>query len=74
MLLRILDVARLLSLSKSAVRNLIKRRELPSLKIGGAVRVDEEDLKTYLESKRERGTDPARPKPRRPQLRHIKVR
>ena len=48
MMLRVGDVARLAGLSITTVRELIARGELPSVRIGTAVRVRREDLTAWI--------------------------
>lgn len=75
MLLKVNEVAMRLSLSVSKVYELVERRTISHHKIGGAIRISEQQLTEYLEmTKRER----AEPQPResrltRPRLRHIKL-
>ena len=47
-------IAELLEVHENTVRNWIKSGELPRYKIGNAVRIKEEDLKEFLEDKKER--------------------
>lgn len=55
-MLRVSDVARRLSLSESKVYELVEGRLLAHHKIGGAIRVSEQQLAEFLEeTKRERG-------------------
>lgn len=76
-MLKVRQVADRLSLSESAVRNLIDKGDLSHHRLGGAIRVSEEDLKDYLnEARRERGaisTTRKYPRPRKVKLRHIKL-
>jgi len=48
MLLRVNDVARLVGLSATTVRELIARGEMPCVRIGTAVRVRREDLTAWI--------------------------
>jgi excisionase family DNA binding protein len=50
--LKIPEVARRLDVSEKTVRRYIKSGELPSVFIGGAYRVSEEDLETFLDNAR----------------------
>jgi excisionase family DNA binding protein len=47
-LLTIADVARILKVSESTVWRLKQQRRIPFLKVGGCVRISNEDLKSYL--------------------------
>lgn len=62
-LLTIAQVAKRLSLSESATANLIHRGELRSVKLGDGlrapVRVDEDDLETYIQLRKKGGQAPA---------------
>ena len=73
---RVKRVAELLSLSQSKIYELVESGDLPHHKIGGAIRVSEEQLAAFLEkTKREREEPiPAKRKPPRPQLRHVTLR
>ncbi|MCA1915781.1 MAG: helix-turn-helix domain-containing protein [Methanospirillum hungatei] len=42
------DVAKILSVKEEVVRDLIRRRELPAVKIGKAYRIIEIDLQVFL--------------------------
>ena len=48
--LKIPEVARRLDVSEPTVRRMVKGGKLPSVFVGGAYRVSEEDLEAYLES------------------------
>ncbi len=48
--LKILEVARRLDVSEPTVRRMVKSGKLPSVFVGGAYRVNEEDLEQYLEN------------------------
>jgi excisionase family DNA binding protein len=50
--LKIPEVARRLDVSEPTVRRMVKGGRLPSVFVGGAYRVSETDLKTYLEEAR----------------------
>ena len=50
--LKIPEVARRLDVSEPTVRRMVKGGKLPSVFVGGAYRVSEEDLEAYLESAR----------------------
>jgi excisionase family DNA binding protein len=50
--LKIPDIARRLDVSEPTARRMVKGGKLPSVFIGGAYRVNEEDLKTYIENAR----------------------
>ena len=47
-LLRISAVARLLSVSESSTRRLIRKNVIPSIRIGRQIRVDPESLREWL--------------------------
>ena len=76
-MLRVRDVATRLALSESKVYQLIRSGELPHYKLGGALRVSEEQLLDYLvasQKGRVEVTEVAPPPPTtRPRLRHIKL-
>ena len=67
------DVADRLSLSPSKVYRLIEERELSHHKIGGAIRISEEQLSEFLQkTTRERRTDaPPSVRPHPYKLKHI---
>ncbi len=50
--LKIPEVARRLDVSEPTVRRMVKSGKLPSVFVGGAYRVSEEDLEAYLENAR----------------------
>jgi excisionase family DNA binding protein len=73
------QVAQRLALSTKAVRALIKRGELPAVKVSGRLRVEAEDLAAFLAGQRvEHGAAPpvrsARPRQGRGALRELIVR
>ena len=76
-MLRVRDIAKRLALSESKVYQLIRSGELPHYKLGGALRVSEEQLMDYLvASQKGRVEAPEVPPPApttRPKLRHIKL-
>lgn len=75
MLLRVNDVAKRLSLSVSKAYELCERRRIGHHKIGGAIRISEQQLADFLdETQRERGAleRPTRKLPR-PRLRHVRL-
>lgn len=75
-MLRVKTVAERLCLSRNAVYSLIDKGEMPHYRIGGAIRVAEEQLKDFLASrevKREQGDRPREHKPPRTTLRHIRL-
>lgn len=51
-MLKIDEVAECLNISISTVRRLIAKNELKAVKVGGSLRVQESDLKKYVEEKR----------------------
>lgn len=69
-MLRVKQVAERLSLSQSKVYELVENLELPHHKIGGAIRVSEDQLAGFLEeTKRERQEQPpCKRKTHRPRL------
>ena len=76
-MLRVKRVAERLSLSVSAVYALIESGALPHYKIGGAIRVSEDQLKRFLDDHEGTGNGVAQPrkrKPPRPLLRHIHLK
>ena len=72
-MLNVKDVADRLSLSASKVYRLIEDREIAHHRIGGAIRVSEEQIAEYLaETKRERkAVAPSSVRPRRLKLKHL---
>lgn len=74
-MLKVSDVASLLNLSASKVYELIDEGKLAHHRIGGAIRVTEEQLAEFLEeTKRERrGSKPRSAPPRPPPLRHVRL-
>jgi excisionase family DNA binding protein len=48
-------LAQYLSLSERTVRDMLKSGEIPSYKIGGARRIDPDDVDRFLEARREGG-------------------
>ena len=46
-------LAKKLAISERTVRDMIRRRELPSYKVAGARRIDPADVATYLAERRE---------------------
>jgi excisionase family DNA binding protein len=50
-LLKPANVAEILQVSKAQAYNLLKRGEIPVIRIGSLVRVRPQDLKAYIESK-----------------------
>ena len=47
-LLKVPEVAGVLNCSKAYIYQLIKRKEIPSVQIGSAVRIRQEDLERYI--------------------------
>lgn len=75
MLLKVSDVATRLSLSASKIYELVESRRISHHKIGGAIRISEEQLTEFLEETRqERGAKErsTRQLPR-PRLRHLRI-
>lgn len=74
MLLKVSDVAKRLSLSQSMVYELVERRRISHHKIGGAIRISEDQLREFLEKTRR---EPEAPRERksgpRPRLRHVRI-
>lgn len=69
-MLKVKTVAERLNLSESKVYELIESGNLAHHRIGGAIRVSEEQLQGFLEkTKREREESPPRPSPPRPRRR-----
>ena len=54
-LLRVRDVQTRLALSRNTVYSLIASGNLPVVRIGGAIRVDEADLEAWLEANKAGG-------------------
>lgn len=48
-MLTVKQVAGMLNISVSSIYRLLDRKELPSYKIGGALRIKQSDVDTYLE-------------------------
>jgi excisionase family DNA binding protein len=73
--LNVREVAARLKFFQSKIYGMVERGELPHHKIGGAIRISEEQLTAYLETtKRERGEPPLTRKSPRPRLRHVTLR
>ncbi len=72
-MLNVKDVADRLSLSPSKVYRLIENREIAHHRIGGAIRVTEEQIAEYLaDTKRERkAVFPSGVRPRSVKLKHL---
>jgi putative molybdopterin biosynthesis protein len=66
------QVADLLQLSRSKVYALVSSGELPRHKIGGSIRIKEDDLFSYLDGCRAQNADAPRRAPR-PRLKHIRL-
>ncbi len=47
------QLAEKLSLHERTVRDMLRRGEIPSYKLGGARRIDPEDLETFLAKRRQ---------------------
>ena len=75
MLLKVRDLVERLSLSKSMVYELIETRQIGHHKIGGAIRVSEEQLAEFLDQTRHERAASERSTRRlpRPRLRHLKT-
>ena len=74
-LLTVQQVGVMLSCAKSTVYELVSRGEIPAFKIGvrgGGIRIDEADVRAYLESHRMHGKPVRAPVPR-VKLNHIKL-
>lgn len=71
-LLTIQETSELLRLSRSKCYELTASGSLPSLKIGGSVRVMEADLLAYLESCRQAKPE-RKPRMAIPRLKHLKL-
>lgn len=73
------EVAQLLNCSESNVRNLIRKGDLVETPIGASgeagKRVTKANLEAFIEkrTKRERETNPAKSRPSRPLLRHLRL-
>ena len=65
-LLRVADVARLLSLSRSAVYELIAAGQLPHIRLGSSLRVPRAALERWIQDRTIEPTLPARPPHDRP--------
>ena len=72
-MLRVSDVAKRLSLSVSKVYELVERKHLAHHKIGGSIRISEQQLADFLDQTRqERGaTERSTRRLPRPRLRHL---
>ncbi len=55
-LLNVPEVARLLSIGRTKVYDLIKNEGLPSVRVGSALRVSVEDLHTWIEERTRRAS------------------
>lgn len=63
-MLKVSQVAKLLNLSNSKVYELVEQGHLAHHRMGGAIRVSEEQLAQFLdETKQERGKPKSRPRP-----------
>ncbi|MBX3047661.1 MAG: helix-turn-helix domain-containing protein [Anaerolineales bacterium] len=51
-LLKASQVAKMLNISRAFAYQLMQRGDIPTIRIGGAVRVKLEDLKRFIEAKR----------------------
>lgn len=68
--LKIPEVARRLDVSEPTVRRMVKGGKLPSVFVGGAYRVSEEDLEKYLEAARvDPGDGSGKGRPPQPKVR-----
>lgn len=74
-LLKVGEAAERLSLSVSKVYQLLEAGTLAHHRIGGALRISEEQLRQYLDQTKRDRSAPASPvrKSRRPRLRHIQL-
>ncbi len=74
-MLKVSDVARRLNLSQSKVYELIDARVLPHYRIGGAIRVSEEQLAAFLDEKKREPKDRERRRSttRPAVLRHVRL-
>ena len=61
-LISIPQLARLVNLSDATIRRMVRRGEIPAMRVGRGVRVSALDWQAYLEAHRVKG----RPEPRRP--------
>jgi excisionase family DNA binding protein len=75
MLLRVRDIADRLCLSMSKVYDLVETRQIGHYKIGGAIRISEEQLTEFLDQTRqERGaSERSTRRLPHPRLRHLKT-
>ena len=74
-LLRVEDVAEMLSVAVSTVYEMVSKGEIPGFRLGprkGAIRIEEADVIGYLESCKVGKKQPER-KPRRIKSRHFSV-
>lgn len=60
-LLTVRQVAEQLSISETMTYRLLDRGDIPKIKIGGAVRIDPDDLRAYLNAQRTPKTEPQQP-------------
>lgn len=74
-MLKVSDLARRLNLSQSKIYELIDAGELAHYRIGGAIRVSEEQLAEFLQGtkKERRETGFRKPRLRRGQFRHLQL-
>ncbi|GAA1990192.1 hypothetical protein GCM10009718_29870 [Isoptericola halotolerans] len=56
-MLKVSDVAAVLNVSTWQVRHLVRGRGLPAYRVGDQLRIAPDDLKAWLESNQEGGTD-----------------
>lgn len=74
-MLKVSEVARRLNVSQSKVYELIEAGQLTHHRIGGAIRVSEEQLATFLEETKrgKRDAEPRKSSPRPGPLRHVRI-
>jgi len=66
------EVARKLKKSRRWVYNAVKRREIIPHRVGGSIRISQEDLDSYLDSCRDEKTEEKRSP--HPHMNHLKFR
>lgn len=52
-LLKATEVAEMLQVSRAHVYNLMKRREIPTIRMGSAVRVNQSDLEQFIKESKD---------------------
>lgn len=72
-MLTVRQTAERLAVSQTSVYALVRSGELPSFRIGGAIRISEVDVETFLSGCRQARTPPPPVRKERPRLKHIRL-